>query len=92
MPAHQLVPAMTAGTVTALVLLLRWAVTRSRARRQGASSARPPWRRTTPPHGSAAPSSDPAGPVPQPDAVLREAEEHVHQYWQRLRSQPPPHD
>jgi hypothetical protein len=77
-PARHVLSAVTAGTLTALVLMLRWLASRPRSRRQ-AGAARDP--------ASAGPAQD-----TQADEALREAERHVREYWQRLRTQHPPHD
>ncbi|MEV6963250.1 hypothetical protein AB0M97_29650 [Streptomyces sp. NPDC051207] len=93
--ARRALPALTAGAATGLVLLLRRAATRSwrGGRRHGASAARPPWRRT----GAAdRPAPTDRGPRAREDQeaaeLVEEAEEHVYQYWQRLRAQQPPPD
>ncbi|MFV0137948.1 hypothetical protein ACLGIH_33005 [Streptomyces sp. HMX87] len=92
MSAPRLMPALIAGAVTALVLILRRAATRSRAQRPGAGTARPPWRRAAAPRHPAPRRSPPPRPDAQADALLREAEAHVHQHWERLRAQHPPFD
>ncbi|MFE9685109.1 hypothetical protein ACFYXC_21065 [Streptomyces sp. NPDC002701] len=88
MPARHVTPALIAGGTTGLVLLLRWTATRSArrgSRRQDASSARAPWRRT-------AAVCEPLSPhfSVHERAALEEAEKHVYRYWNRLRRQLPP--
>jgi hypothetical protein len=88
-------PALTAGAATGLILLLRRAAARSwrGGRRHGASAARPPWRRTETAGHPASTHRGTRGPEDHEAAFLvDEAEEHVYQYWQRLRAQQPPPD
>ncbi|WP_331724445.1 hypothetical protein OG416_36840 (plasmid) [Streptomyces longwoodensis] len=76
MSAHLATPAVTALAVTAVVLLGRWAA--SRPRRHSPSTARPPWRRTSPTPALAN----------SPEMAVRDAEVHVHRYWQELQAHP----
>ncbi|HET9381300.1 MAG TPA: hypothetical protein VFP69_10775 [Streptomyces sp.] len=94
MSARHTVRALTTGAATGLVLLLRRISARSwrGGRRHGASAARPPWRRTPAGDPPAAPPRASGEPEGEDDAavLVEEAEEYVHRYWNRLRTQQPP--
>ncbi|MGW1958394.1 DUF4235 domain-containing protein [Streptomyces sp. NPDC001920] len=80
--------ALTAAAVIAAILVARAAVLHQPGRAQRARAAHPPRRRTAPRADTAPPS--PAKLSDDAFCTVREAEQHVHNCWQRLRTRVDP--
>lgn len=87
MSAPHAIPALTAAAAIGIILTARWAATLRSGHRQGASAARPPWRRTAPDRHAAASTEMPPAATALAEArweAVRQAEEHVHRCWRQL--------
>ncbi|TKT06600.1 hypothetical protein [Streptomyces galbus] len=84
MSASHAMPALAAAAAIGVILAARWATTRPRRSRHGASAARPPWRRTAPAPDTTTPEA-PDGPAM---TAVKDAEDHVQHVWQQLQARP----
>lgn len=88
MAAHHGLHAIAAAALTTAVLLARWWATRAVPSAQGASAARPPWRRTAPQPAPAETAADHVAELHATflDPALRETDAHLEQCWNKLTS------
>ncbi|MFD3940770.1 hypothetical protein ACFWSF_38675 [Streptomyces sp. NPDC058611] len=89
MAANPGLHAVTAATVTAVVLVARWWATRKKRQEQhGAIVAKAYWRQTTPAATSTDTSHERTAALQASllDPALRETDAYLEQYWKKIRS------
>jgi hypothetical protein len=82
---------VTAAAIITMILFARKAILHQDGRRHPARTCRPPRRHPTSHVGRLVRSGTAPGHTPSGDAIVREAERHVHRCWQQLgaHSDPP---